>query len=282
MAGRIPIAFRTLIVLVVLAATACAEREPASEPPGADETTKTRVLEAGAAILQPDDVFEGFDVYLVGFHPMKQEPHIQMEAHHFCRQVNQDFAQCVLFDGNTDEANMTGVEYIISGRLLESLPSEEREYWHPHNFEILSGQLVAPGIPQIAEVELMRDKMNSYGKTFHFWHTGRDEGGQQLRLGPAKLAWSFNRMGEARPELISRRDAEMKIDSREKSRERQELVPLAKPQYGVDLLQGAFPAPTEPLPGVVDAGAGVAGGNVGQKGVAGGDATEPSRRPEVP
>jgi len=48
------------------------------------------------------------------FHPMKQEPAHQMEAHHFCKQVNEDFAQCVLFDGNTSAANMTGVEYIIS------------------------------------------------------------------------------------------------------------------------------------------------------------------------
>lgn len=275
MADRFFTTSRALLVLVVLVAAACTEREPAVQPPGADETTKTRVLEAGAAVLQSDDVFDGFDVYLVGFHPMKEEPHIQMEAHHFCRQVNQDFAQCVLFDGNTEEANMTGVEYIISGRLLESLPAEEREYWHPHNFEILSGQLVAPGIPQVAEIELMRDKMNSYGKTFHFWHTTRGEEGQQLPLGPAKLAWSFNRMGEARPELISRRDAEMNIDSQEKMRERQELTSLARPQYGVDALQGAFPAPTEPLPGVADAESGLAG----QKGRAEPQSGGPTKRP---
>jgi hypothetical protein len=259
MLDRFPTTLRTLVVLVMFGAAGCAEREPAVQPPGAEETTKTRVLEAGAAILQPDDVFEGFDVYLIGFHPMKEEPHIQMEAHHFCRQVNQDFAQCVLFDGNTAEANMTGVEYIISGRLLESLPAEERQYWHPHNFEILSGQLVAPGIPQVAEIELMRDKMNSYGKTFHLWHTTRGEEGQKLPLGPARLAWSFNRMGEARPELISRRDAEMNIDSHEKRRERQELQSLARPQYGVDVLKGAFRATTEPYPGVADAEPGVAG-----------------------
>jgi hypothetical protein len=253
MFNRFSVALPALVILAVLAAAGCTESGPAIQPPGAEETTKTRVLEAGAAILQSDDVFEGFDVYLVGFHPMKEEPHIQMEAHHFCRQINQDFAQCVLFDGNTADANMTGVEYIISGRLLESLPAEERQYWHPHNFEILSGQLVAPGIPQVAEVELMRDKMNSYGKTFHFWHTTRSEGGQSMPLGPAKLAWSFNRLGEARPDLITRRDAEMNIDSHEKRKERQELQSLAWPQYGVDALQGAFPAPTESLPGVADA-----------------------------
>ena len=46
---------------------------------------------------------------------------------------------------------MNGVEYIISEKLFETLPSEEKKYWHPHNGEILSGQLVAPGIPKMAE-----------------------------------------------------------------------------------------------------------------------------------
>ena len=95
-----------------------------------------------------------------------------MEAHHYCKQVNEDFAQCVLFDGNTSDANMNGVEYIISEAAFEKLPADEKKFWHPHNYEILSGQLVGPGLPQAAEKELMRMKMNSYGKTWHFWHTG--------------------------------------------------------------------------------------------------------------
>jgi hypothetical protein len=56
--------------------------------------------------------------------------------------------QCVLFDGNTKDVNLIGIEYIVSGRLLDQMPQEEKSYWHPHNFELLSGQLVAPGLPE--------------------------------------------------------------------------------------------------------------------------------------
>ena len=71
------------------------------------------------------------DIYLVGFHPLKDDPAHQFEAHHFCRPVNEDFMQCTLYDGNTPDANLNGIEYIISEPLFERLPEHERQYWHP-------------------------------------------------------------------------------------------------------------------------------------------------------
>lgn len=222
-------------------------------PPGDNKTTTTQVLEGGAALLQSNTPLKDFDIYLVGFHPMKDDPENQMEAHHYCHQVNQDFAQCVLFDGNTKNANMTGVEYIISEKLFATLPQEERQYWHPHNGEILSGQLIAPGIPKVAEHRLMKDKMNSYGKTWHVWHTGGPgEQGATLPLGPPMLAWSFNRDGEAKPELVSERDKKLNVNTDEIRQSRQDLQADARPQNGVDALNGKFKRPSQPIPGVTD------------------------------
>jgi hypothetical protein len=221
-------------------------------PPGAPESSKTDALEAGAALLQNNGPLAKLDMYLVGFHPMKQHPEHQMEAHHFCRQVNEDFAQCALFDGNTAQANLNGIEYIISEKLFEGLPAAERRYWHPHNAEILSGQLVAPGLPKAADKALMRSKINSYGKTWHTWHS-RDgvRPGDALPMGPAMLAWSFNRDGEARPDMVQARDRRMEISSAQLRAERQDLAVLARPQEGVDALRAHFPE-ARPIPGVVD------------------------------
>ncbi len=166
-------------------------------------------------------------MYLAGFHPLKDSPEMQMEAHHFCRQVNEDFAQCALFDGSGAQANLTGVEYIVSAKLYQTLPQSERQYWHPHNYEILSGQLIAPGIPEPAERELMRTKMNSFGKTWHVWMTGD---GQTLPLGDAKLAWSFTRDGQLRQDLLDKRDSRMGIRTPEIRERRRELQKLAEPQ----------------------------------------------------
>jgi hypothetical protein len=246
--GIAPMLFSTLTLAACSGSTG-----PSVAPPGQPESTKTKVLEAGAVALQRDAPPDALDIYLVGFHPLKAEPKHQTEAHHFCRQVNEDFAQCVLFDGNTEQANLTGIEYIISERLFATLPKAEKQYWHPHNGEILSGQLVAPGLPAPAEKELMRSKMNSYGKTWHTWNTSHGGvAGDPLPLGQPVLAWSFSRFGEADPALVAGRDQRMGINSEQLRQQRQDLVPLARPQTGVDALKGAFGRPTQPIPGVVD------------------------------
>lgn len=248
-----------LVSAIGLASSALGQLQSTAKagPPGAEKTAETRALEAGAKVLQGNSPVATMDIYLNGFHPMKDHPEHQMEAHHFCRQVNEDFAQCALFDGAEAEANLNGIEYIISEKLYATLPEIEKKYWHPHNGEILSGQLVAPGIPEVAEKALMRKKMNSYGKTWHVWNTGAlGQSADALPLGEPRLAWSFNRDDEAVPGLVEQRDQRLSIDSSAKRRSRSELIPLARPQSGVDALKGRFPRSTGDIPGVRDGGAG--------------------------
>jgi hypothetical protein len=238
----------------LIATVAAAQRtQPETQPAGAPKAGDTRALEAGAKLLQGNAPLAGFDIYLNGFHPMKDHPDMQVEAHHFCRQVNEDLAQCALFDGNTRTANLNGIEYIISEKLYATLPADERQYWHPHNGEILSGLLIAPGLPQAAEHAFMKKKMNSYGKTWHMWNTGvNGKPGDALPLGAPMLAWSFSRDGELLPNMLEERDTRMKVHTGDRRKARADLKPLAHPQGGVDALKGKFPRQTQDLPGVVD------------------------------
>lgn len=238
-----------IVALTGLGLAACESRGPAVQPQGDPSTPETQALEAGAKVLQTEGPTDTLNVYLVGFHPLVDDAVHVTEAHHYCNQVNEDFAQCVLFDGNTNAANLTGIEYIISERLFQQLPAAERELWHPHNYEILSGTLRAPGLPPLAELELMRTKMNSYGKTWHVWETG--EQGDTLPRGLAHLAWSFNADNELDPELLADRDRAMNLSTARARQDRQSLVPLARPQQGVDELADRYPART-PIPGVED------------------------------
>jgi hypothetical protein len=244
-------------ILLLPGTLACGGRntEPPADEPGADRTAKTTTLETGANLLQSKAPIEKISMYLNGFHAAKDDPSMQMESHHYCDQMNEELAQCILYDGNTADARIHGIEYIISERLYGTLPVEEKAYWHPHNYEILSGTLRMPGLPDIAEKEALRGKMNSYGKTWHVWMTGMH--GQKpdaLPIGPPHLAWSFNFDGETKPGLVEERDKRMNLDSIDERSDRNDLVPLAKPQGGVAAMAGKFPAAKAPLPGIQDNG----------------------------
>ena len=221
--------------------------------PGAEQSAKTSMLETGANLLQSKAPISKLSMYLNGFHVAKGDPKMQMEAHHYCNQVNEDFAQCVLFDGNTDDARMMGIEYIVSENIYAAMPAAEKALWHPHNYEILSGQLRMPGLPDVAEKEALKGKMNSYGKTWHTWMTGMHSGhSDALPLGPPHLQWSLNRDGEDAPGMVAARDKRMDMDTARTRQDRADLVSLAKPQGGVDAMGRSPNAKT--TAGVIDNG----------------------------
>ena len=216
--------------------------------PGRRKRADTFALELGSRLVQRKTPLDNFHLYLVGFHPMKGAPHEQVEVHHFCRVINEDLIQCILFDGAGPDARLTGIEYIISEQLFGDLPDGERQLWHPHNYEILSGQLVAPGLPAVIERQLMRRLLNSYGKSWHAWHPSTSADAAHLPLGSPCLAWSFNHDGEIDAHLLAARDAHVGIDTGERRAERAPLAPLAHPQPGAETLEGQFERPSvEPV-----------------------------------
>jgi hypothetical protein len=75
----------------------------------------------------------------------------QVEAHHYCTHYNQDMRQCLIYDSPEPNARLIGVEYIVSEKLYQGLPDEEKKLWHTHEFEVKGGILFIPGIPKVAE-----------------------------------------------------------------------------------------------------------------------------------
>jgi len=209
---------------------ACGHETP---PPAAPPRTTEAKAPAAPVPRQTLAPTRAFDIYLDGFLVTRSDHSIAIEARRFCKAKNEDFMQCALFDGDAADANLVGVEYIISERLYQKLSPEEQDSWHPRNYEITSGQLVMPGLPDAVEKAALATKLNTYAKTWHTWNSEHAE----LPVGDPELMWSFNHDGETPPQLIEKRDARLHIDTHVKRQERQDLVPEARPQNGEDLLQ---------------------------------------------
>lgn len=209
--------------LVLLIAAGCGGDNSPSKvrAPGADTTARTDALEAGAAVLQEKAPLDAVNAYLDGFHFYNGDMKKQMEAHHYCSLPNEDFTQCVIYDGNTKDAKIMGVEYIVSERLFKMLPPQEKHLWHSHVHEVRSGQLIAPGIPKVAEKALMQKIAGTYGKTWHTWHTDQHH---TLPLGTPMLMMGFTQDGQINGQMVAERDQRFDVSSADNRAERAGLT----------------------------------------------------------
>ncbi|MCQ6255554.1 OBAP family protein [Pseudomonas sp. Q11] len=203
--------------------SACAGTTSSSnvEAPGKPKTPTTQTLDAGAALLQSRPPVEALNAYLDGFHFYNGRLEMQMEAHHYCAILNEEVIQCVIYDGTRKDAKLMGVEYIVSEHLFNTLPPAEKALWHSHVHEVKSGQLIAPGIPEVAEHALMKKLVHTYGKTWHTWHTDLNK---HLPLGVPQLMMGFTAEGQADPHMITQRDQRLEIDSAQKKKARAEIA----------------------------------------------------------
>ena len=202
--------------LGILVATLAAQETP----PGAERTAKTKILEAGAELLQREAPLRSIHAHVCGFHFYNGEMKRQVIAHHYCSHLGEEVLQCVIYDSDKPDARLIGIEYIISAKLFETLPPEEKELWHSHVHEVKSGQLIAPRLPDVAEKELMKKLVGTYGKTWHTWQVDR---GDKLPLGIPQLMMGFTADGQANPEMVAERDKAYGISSDEKRKNRADL-----------------------------------------------------------
>jgi hypothetical protein len=190
------------------------------EVPGEGKDAKTKTLEIGADLLQDKGPLKKINAYLDGFHFYNGNINAQMEAHHYVSQLNEDVHQAIIYDGNGEDAKIMGIEYIISEKLFNTLPVEEKKLWHSHHYEVKSGSLIAPGIPIAAEHELMEKLVSTYGKTIHTWHTDQE---RSLPIGSPMIMMGFTKDGQLNPQLLIERDKRFDISTAERKKNREDI-----------------------------------------------------------
>lgn len=185
-------------------------------------------------------------LYLCAFHVAKENPKFQLIAHHYCAPQKGDVHQCVIYDSRKPDSKLLGVEYIVSDETYRSLPEEEKKYWHPHAYEILSGQLMAPDAPDLGD-EMLVGLITTWGKT---WHTWRDPS-TTVPLGEPLLMWSSNGDNQVDPALVSQRDAEFGVSTDQVRQRRKEMgfeVPQVPPPKSMGELGRRWKATGEDQP----------------------------------
>jgi hypothetical protein len=214
-----PIGIGVVSGLVTAAGVMLGRKAVTTAKIGQGHPLKHRVLDLASGAIQPKYPLSAMSTYLNGFHMYADDMGRQVEASHFCIHLRPDLHQCVIFDRNAADARLIGIEYIISEERFRGLPEEEKRLWHSHHYEVKSGELVAPGIPDRAEHAYFRDLVTTYGKTFHTWQYDRDD----FPYGIPQLMMGFTQDGQADEALIDGRDRRLGVSTVRKRRNRADI-----------------------------------------------------------
>jgi hypothetical protein len=120
-----------------------------------------------------------------GVHLLKEMPEQSQVAYHFCKPLNDDVSQCLLYDGTGPDARLIGTEYLVSDTLYQKMPAEERAYWHDHKYEVDTGLIRSLTQGGDEEKQTLAKVRTLWGKIYHTWSSGKT-----YPRGPARLYWA--------------------------------------------------------------------------------------------
>ncbi|KAI0703640.1 DUF1264-domain-containing protein [Cytidiella melzeri] len=175
--------------------------------------------------------------HICAFHVYASDPKRHVRAHHFCTHRSADFHQCIIYDSGEPDARLIGIEYIVTEKIFESLPEDEKKYWHSHKYESGLLQLqVKSAVPvkatDVAEQPAMLELQQTYGKTIHTW--AYDEH-PDLPLGPPNLMMAYTRDGQGPPpDVLEARDEETGMSTEDKRKLRAVYLPAYEKSQAAD------------------------------------------------
>ncbi|KAF7840372.1 oil body-associated protein 2C-like [Senna tora] len=190
--------------------------------PGQPTSIKKQVIDMGTEMLQSLKPIKHASLHGCTFAIYSHDMSRQIETHHFCSRLNQDFVQCAVYDSDDSNARLIGIEYIISDKIFDTLPPEEQKLWHSHAYEIKSGIWVNPRVPELVGRPELQNLTKTYGK---FWCTWQADRGDRLPLGAPALMMSPQAVspGVLKPELLQQRDTKYSISPESLKSSRMEL-----------------------------------------------------------
>jgi Protein of unknown function (DUF1264) len=91
---------------------------------------------------------------------------------HFCKPNDKIMMVCQLYDNNSPNATLIGVEYMITADAYKNIPDRDKPNWHYHKEEFAPNR-ADPKLPMLGEQQqnaTMRTLAESYGKVIITWN----------------------------------------------------------------------------------------------------------------
>jgi hypothetical protein len=129
---------------------------------------------SSSAAAKPVDGYNLPQGHLNAVRHVFDDPSLRIE--HFCKPSDKIMMICQLYDSNSANATLIGIEYIITQQQYDSLPDREKPYWHAHREEF-SPNRADPMMPELtpeqAQAEMAK-MLPTWGKVIITWMPGDD------------------------------------------------------------------------------------------------------------
>jgi hypothetical protein len=129
---------------------------------------------SSSAAAKPVDGYNLPQGHLNAVRHVFDDPSLRVE--HFCKPSDKIMMVCQLYDSNSANATLIGIEYIITQQQYDSLPDREKPYWHAHREEF-SPNRADPMMPELTPEQTqaeMAKMLPTWGKVIITWMPGDD------------------------------------------------------------------------------------------------------------
>jgi Protein of unknown function (DUF1264) len=102
------------------------------------------------------------------------DPSLRVE--HFCKPNDKIMMVCQLYDSNSTNATLIGIEYVVTQQQYDSLPDREKPYWHAHREEFRPDR-ADPMMPELSPEQAqaeMAKMLSTWGKVIITWNPNDD------------------------------------------------------------------------------------------------------------
>jgi Protein of unknown function (DUF1264) len=162
------IAAAALMLSISVSSIATAQQQAMTTNATSSTTT------AAAAAAKPVDGYNLPQGHLNAVRHVFDDPSLRVE--HFCKPNDKIMMVCQLYDSNSANATLIGIEYIITQQQYDSLPDREKPYWHAHREEFAPNR-ADPMMPELspeqAQAEIAK-MLSTWGKVIITWIPGDD------------------------------------------------------------------------------------------------------------
>lgn len=124
-------------------------------------------LLAQSAIQSPAD---GYNIHILAPH-RHEDGTVHGPYHHYCKVINPEVMQCLIFMSTNPNAELVEIEYFIDKKLVRSNVTLEQwnRHYHDHAAEVASGnvQVLDATVEQAKKIAAAASKTD--GIIFHLW-----------------------------------------------------------------------------------------------------------------